>query len=350
MAAVFAVPVGLPAGASASVSFGSTLSRAPLTVPTCTPTCTLQQARFAGALVASPITGVITSWRVRTSGPVPGLALRVLQGATGAGTSGPVNAPAGVGAFRAQLPIAAGDGIGLDLPGGSGSALASDLGLLLTNTSAQGWRPALPDGSTLSPNAFELGLLPDEVQLNATVEPDSDSDTLGDDTQDTCIGTPGPVCADGSSAPPPGLSGGGGSKPGTGGGTGGGGSGGGSPGSTKFRVKIATADQRASRRGRVSIRVACPAGLIAPCSGTLLVETAGKVGSQGKSRARKLRLGGAPFAIASGGSTVAQVQIKGKDLKILRRLRAVTVIAQANTLDGTGHTTTARAVFKLTVR
>jgi hypothetical protein len=111
-----------------------------------------------GANVTSPVSGTITSWRAITAGMGP-YAIRVLRPAgggayTGAGTSiGNVDS-SGDHTFAANLPIQAGDLLGLDLPNMQGMAGGNPDG---ASWSAWIFDPAhgigaLPDGSTAAPN------------------------------------------------------------------------------------------------------------------------------------------------------------------------------------------------------
>jgi hypothetical protein len=121
-----------------------------------------------GANVTSPVNGTIVSWRVvEGAGP---LALRVLRPAgggafTGAGTSGQVTGTGGTQTFTANLPIKAGDLLGLDLVSGPSSVGQA---FPVAGSTVYEWFPLLADGSTASPNTtfsdFELG-------FNAQVAP-----------------------------------------------------------------------------------------------------------------------------------------------------------------------------------
>ena len=84
--------------------------------------------------------------------------LRVLRPAgggayTGTGTSDP-GIPAGTGAqtFAANLPIAAGDLIGLNQQGGAGLGFAN-----AASSSTMYWNPPLADGSTMTPGGPYTG-------------------------------------------------------------------------------------------------------------------------------------------------------------------------------------------------
>jgi hypothetical protein len=88
-----------------------------------------------------------------------------------------------------HLPIAAGQTIGLFVPNqASGEGWCLDY----TGNPLDTYRDFSGEPPLNSPTAFSSH--PDPIRLNlaATVEPDADSDTFGDETQDTCLGTAGP--------------------------------------------------------------------------------------------------------------------------------------------------------------
>lgn len=144
-----------------------------------------------GATLASPIDGVVVRWRVRR-GSGPGslfpdtITLRILRPTgvagqfTAVGTSAPHAVPGGedpidVYEFPTQLPIKAGDRIGL---GSSVGSFASDKA---AGASYLYEENPLADGET----GLFKGPEPEYfVPVNADVEPDCDHDGLGDETQD----------------------------------------------------------------------------------------------------------------------------------------------------------------------
>jgi hypothetical protein len=96
----------------------------------------------------SPISGTVVGWIVRgASGP---LALRIINGNTGVATSGVRSPPTyGVECFPTDLPISAGNRIGVDLPAG----FVSNIGVRQPyGSSVDGWTPWLGNGATLLPN------------------------------------------------------------------------------------------------------------------------------------------------------------------------------------------------------
>jgi hypothetical protein len=155
--------------------------------------------------LTSPIDGVVTRWRIKSGSAGNPVSLRILRptgaGAfTAVGTSGTEATVADTAQFNAQLPIKAGDYLGID---NANSAL---IFAPTAGASIYRWAPPLGNGSNRVADGT-LGTL--ELMVQADVEPDADCDGLGDETQDTNT-------ADGPCAPHPVGGGGGG---GGGGGT-----------------------------------------------------------------------------------------------------------------------------------
>ena len=157
----------------------------------------------AGSQAAAPSAGVITRWRFYSDEIGAGTTVQLRTLALSSGTSytavasGPVEQVAPVkpqGAevnnvlheFTAQVPIAAGQLVGY--------TLHKPVGVIFQPVFpvGTGWKygclgcvdPAPADGETAKATLIE-GLW---VAMNADVEPDADSDGLGDETQDPCIG------------------------------------------------------------------------------------------------------------------------------------------------------------------
>src|SRR5204863_277396 len=148
-----------------------------------------------GALVASPIDGVVVRWRVKDyTGPGDPIrpTFRVLRATgaatfTGAGSAGPVPGFHGLGEFAARLPIRAGDRIGVDTP----CAPQNFLGVISGGGYDQ-WSPTLGDGEAPGrPPSYTN--TSNSLLINADVEPDADADGFGDETQDGCPGVFGSV-------------------------------------------------------------------------------------------------------------------------------------------------------------
>jgi hypothetical protein len=202
--AVGLVVLTVPASASGALTIGAN----PL--PPRTSVITSGGARIftndvvPGVELASPIDGVVVRWRVRRgSGPgvmiADTITLRVLRPTgqtnefTAVGTSEPhmvpggSNDPVNVYEYPTQLPIAAGDRVGLGTTVGEFTALSTAGASYLTRINA------LTDGQTAT---FAAGAFPNQqVLINADIEPDCDQDGFGDETQDPEL--TGPNC------PPP---------------------------------------------------------------------------------------------------------------------------------------------------
>ena len=124
----------------------------------------------AGAHVTSPASGTIVQWRVITLG-TGRYAIRVLRPAsegqyTAVGTSAQTVTVSGLNTFTANLPIQAGDLIGLDLPNLNGVEGQTPLtGATWVNF----FDSLLADGATAAPNPIgtENGA---ELAFNADVE------------------------------------------------------------------------------------------------------------------------------------------------------------------------------------
>jgi hypothetical protein len=191
-ALVGGLALAAPAQAGAGVTIGSDLSGGATRIQPCAPAgpgclTTLTQELIGSHDQASPISGVITRWRVRdASGSVR---LRVLRkelsgqwSGVRTGDTATAGSP-GVLGFGARLPIAAGQYIGVDLLGAA--SLGARNGTGAQHTFVGG---GLPDGDTRLPSSTGAG----EYLFNATIEPDNDHDGFGDETQDDCPGSPGP--------------------------------------------------------------------------------------------------------------------------------------------------------------
>lgn len=122
--------------------------------------CTLSQG---GPGYVAPVSGVIVRWRViESTGP---LTLRVLNGNTG-GAVGPTETAAttSLQEFSADVPIRAGEQIGLDIPKeGSSLAYKNQPG-----TSIGYWAGTLASGETKPPTSVTNGF---QLLFNADVQP-----------------------------------------------------------------------------------------------------------------------------------------------------------------------------------
>jgi hypothetical protein len=183
LVAVLTLAVGALAASSArasTVTVGSPLIGVFTNTDSCgPPSCTWASSQLAaaGANAASPVTGVIVRWRMTGSYSGGPFELRVLRPAsggayTGAGTSGPVTPPGGTQTFAANLPIEAGDLIGLDEPTGSHIGAYGVLG----DVALAFGPPALADGSTASPSLVSGN---NEPGFNADVQPEPGINLIG---------------------------------------------------------------------------------------------------------------------------------------------------------------------------
>ena len=120
----------------------------------------------AGAHATSPVSGTIVQWRVVTLGTGQ-YALRVMRPAggtayTGAGIAAQTISTPGSYTFTANLPIQAGDLIGMDLPDNNGIAATN-----ITGGSHSTWVPSIPDGGPAASPVFDnIG----EAAFNADVQ------------------------------------------------------------------------------------------------------------------------------------------------------------------------------------
>jgi hypothetical protein len=191
--AVGLVGLAIPTSASSAVTIGSDLTLDNTVGVACGVGSTLddrctyaQTAPDAGYV--SPIDGVIVRWRVKEGSNVAGevLNLRVLRpvggGAfVGAGTSAPgvTSGPVVIETFETRLPIQAGDRIGLDAVYGHINVANGEFAGFFSR-----WFPALSEGGVGTPPG---GGFPGALLVNADIEPDTDCDGFGDETQDAAI-------------------------------------------------------------------------------------------------------------------------------------------------------------------
>jgi hypothetical protein len=171
--AVLAGLLAAPGSAQAVLTIGSNLTVQPITNTNCSGTpCTtanqsLSPSHTASGGLASPVAGVVVSWRAASLGAVANISLRILRPTggpdsfTGVGTSAATTV-AGM-AIPTVLPIQIGDLLGLNV--GSGSS-----GMVLGSAGAASqlyWTlPPLGDGET---RAGSHG--PVETLVQATIDP-----------------------------------------------------------------------------------------------------------------------------------------------------------------------------------
>ena len=177
-----------PAGASpAPVTLGSTTGTPSMNICGGGQNCTYVPFQNLGAAaLVVPADGTLTSFSVRSGSATGSVALRVLRPAgggafTGAGTSPAKPLSGSLDTFAVNLPVKAGDVLGLD---NSSSALLFD------NTDSQpiaGYElPALADGSTSVPNRSAGGL---RLLLSAVEQPSGTTTTTSSSTTTTVTTT-----------------------------------------------------------------------------------------------------------------------------------------------------------------
>lgn len=160
-----------------------------------------------GVQLTAPTDGVITSWLVYTDDVGLGAAvqLRVLTPAGSksyaVGAAGPVEPIAPITpsdaqyrnvphAFAAQVPIAAGQIVGVSFTRAAGSFVLP----VLPAQSDMGWEygclaPGCASEVPTGPTPVPATQIKDQwLAMNAKMEPDVDRDGLGDETQDPCVG------------------------------------------------------------------------------------------------------------------------------------------------------------------
>lgn len=189
-----AASMAVAAPAPASTVVGSSLQQRADLYVRCDATCTeLQDARPGGLAVATPVSGVITQWRVRaaTQGAVR---LRVLRPredgrlrVVASSDEVRLDRPRQAGkdvlyTFPTRITVREGDRLALDRDRGAGGVFHS-YGQNASYETAT-YAPALKDGEApVEPTSTSIGR---ELLLNADVEKDGDGDGYGDETQDTC--------------------------------------------------------------------------------------------------------------------------------------------------------------------
>ena len=184
-----------PIGAMAATTIGSNLLAASPAGGLGCPneSCTVSNVAPLGV---APSTGVVVLWRVKVGATTSPAALRILRPGnsstrTGVGTSPTENPPANqVSIYDVQLPIHAGDAIGLDCCAGG---FPFKNFLARSTSSLVQWSPPLLNAG---PARSAIMTLPGfEVLVNADIEPDANRNGFGDETQEcrgrvaTVVGT-----------------------------------------------------------------------------------------------------------------------------------------------------------------
>jgi hypothetical protein len=197
--AALAVGVGLafPCAAQASETIGQT---GPLTLGSCSATeAYVQKTLAAGPSYSPSAYGVITSWSALADAS-PGQTAKLLvlrpDSATQftvlrrdiARTLSSLNA---LNTFTGlRLPIESSQRIGVYLPAFSQEECEFD-----TGNASDGVGFSFPFGEPPDNTPYDYSGTDNSARVNAqaVVEPDTDRDVFGDETQDNCVGTPGPT-------------------------------------------------------------------------------------------------------------------------------------------------------------
>jgi len=189
--------LSLAGPAHGSVTIGHVLGTGSPAPISCFPTCTLRQSALApedglsSDGLTSPTNGTVTSiginvFAANQDGNVT-IRLRVLRGRTGVATSDPLTLvdADGTQTFPTDMPIAVGDGVGLDtLPTAIGN-LGIGRGTAALNSSVELFSPPLLDGGSEQPATATLkGVL----DMAAVIEP-TNSFTIGKVTRNASKGT-----------------------------------------------------------------------------------------------------------------------------------------------------------------
>jgi hypothetical protein len=291
-----------------------------------------------GIRLFSPISGVITSWRVYlgdvTSGTVR---VRVMSPAGGSDwtvwRSGPVmpletsTGQANLHAFTAHVPILAGQGIGLEKTHAAGGSVeitqpqdVGDPSWMIGDFSTP---PS--DGGTGTAQVYSSnGLF---RAISADIEADADGDLFGDDSQDRCPNAAG----DNNGCPPP--------PP--------------DPGppapSVEVRTEVHTitpAGALASidpgsvrftaKRRALTGRVTCPVQTSPACAGRLAARVA--LPAAAGLKARTLRLGGVAFKVPQGATRTAAIPLSARTRRAIARLRRLRITVSLTTTKTTRQT------------
>jgi hypothetical protein len=189
------VALAIPASASAATQIGATV--VPSIDGSCGDDFTALQATSGGNSYAAPSAGVITSWRFQASASPPSI-LRLKFARPAGGNSFTIvgESPAKIPVANAlnaytdvRIPVQPGDVIGY-YAFGSGDCLKSGAGSSFTEVDFPGDQaPGTTAAYSLPQSGFQLALA-------AILEPDSDNDGFGDETQDNCPGVSNPDQAD----------------------------------------------------------------------------------------------------------------------------------------------------------
>src|SRR3954452_23454696 len=138
--------------------------------------CTLSQLTVGqpGVVLRAPSAGTITRWRAAGSGQIAFTVLRPQSDGsfTAIATTPMVHLATGVQTFGTNIQVAAGDAIGVDVPGDTDPRTASYVALEREQGGTFAfWEPTLQTGSTSKSSGTATGI----IQLNADLETSSSS-------------------------------------------------------------------------------------------------------------------------------------------------------------------------------
>jgi hypothetical protein len=177
-----------PSSAFGVAQFGATsLDANPDTAPPCPTSADCSDvliSQRSGRTPGAPIDGIVTRWRVRTSGAVTAMTFEVVRRSSPTEmrvVASDTHAVAGAGTteFNSRIRIQAGDLLGLH-------ATAGAMPLHTTPSGADQvdrFDPPLGDTARGPDTSFGAA----ELLVQADVEPDLDGDGYGDETQDLCV-------------------------------------------------------------------------------------------------------------------------------------------------------------------
>jgi Thrombospondin type 3 repeat/Bacterial Ig domain len=177
-------------GARADVTIGSTLPPPEGGVEGCADGCTRSTTVIDGQQVIAPSRGIITRWRIRAGGTVGAVRFVVLGRSSGpgaqpaelAGRSAEVIPTRNiVSLFDVRIPILAGEYIGIEW------AADGEYFATVATTNTDNWSPPVAPGTSHLATTTNR-----EVLVSADIEPDSDGDAFGDESQDNCRDNPNP--------------------------------------------------------------------------------------------------------------------------------------------------------------
>jgi hypothetical protein len=301
-----------------------------------------------GVQLRARFRGVVTRWSFYTGTVTDGSSaqLRVLrrigENEFQAVASGSVEAlSAGTGtatlrSFAARVPVANGDEIGVGLARAAAGTL--QLTSVKTDTSPSPWEWSqfagsgtnfrfLNDGDSGYPAAQIFGpnagtFLP----ISAVVERDTDGDLFGDNTQDRCLNSAGPISGCPEAAPPP-------PEP---------------PQPPEPIVQVVTVipasanaiiDPNSVRfttgRKKLRVSVACPPQQAQACAGKLTGRTASKF-KRARGKRKFLSLGATTFKIDQGTTKTLALKVPRASRAALKRVKRVKLVLTIGATSRTG--------------